>query len=802
MRKIYLTALMLFTCVLCNAQNFNLTLQDNITYPGLANIGGYVDGSGNEYALVGTVNGLSIVDVTTPTNAVEIFAVPGVQSDWREVKTWLNYAYVTTEGGNGLQIIDMTNLPASYQVKQYLGNGAINGQIDNIHALHIDNGYCYLYGSNLFNGAAVILDLNADPWNPNYLGHTPDNGSSSQSYIHDGYVRNDTLWAGYIYIGEVRVYNCANKANPVLLTSWTTPGTFTHNTWLSQDSHTLFTTDEVNDSYLTSYDVTNLANVTEFGRFQTTPGSGSIVHNTHIVQASGGEFAVTSWYKDGVVITDVTRPENMVQTGRYDTYTQGSGGGFDGDWGVYPFLPSGTIVASDMSNGLFVLAPTYVRACYLEGIVTDSVTGLPLNNAIIQILTTALSKNSNITGEYKMGTITAGTYSVQCSKAGYITKTATGVVLSNGVLTIQDFELAPVSSIVLTGQVVESGTLNPIPFANVIVSNGTFQNNLVANASGNFAISNFVPGIYDVVGGKWGWRTNCLNTNLTGAVPIQIVCDKGYYDDFIFDFNWTTASGTSANDWERGEPIGTTSMGTQANPEFDVPNDCGVECYVTDNGGGTATQNDVDEGYVDLLSPVFDATLYTNPQINYYRWFADLIIMGNGNPADTMKVFLTNGITTVTLETILVSSPNNSSWVARSYVIANYLTPTANMQLWVRTADFGPVYSIVEAGLDKFEVVEGPLAVNEIARGDLMIKAFPNPFSNSVKIEINTALISDKATLVVTDVTGRILINEPVNKTTQSIELGDQLAEGIYFVRLLTDDNGSKSDVLKITKTN
>ena len=65
----------------------------------------------------------------------------------------------------------------------------------------------------------------------------------------------------------------------------------------------------------------------------------------------------------------------------YDTYTQGSGNGFNGCWGVYPFLPSGTIVASDIDNGLFVLQPTYVRGCYLEGTITDLNSGIPIPGA-------------------------------------------------------------------------------------------------------------------------------------------------------------------------------------------------------------------------------------------------------------------------------------------------------------------------------------------------------------------------------------------------------------------------------------
>src|SRR6185295_17337036 len=118
MKKLYSIIILMLICATSYAQN--LTLQGTLPYPfDLANIGGYVDSQGNEYALVGTEDGLSIVDVTTPTNPVEMFAVPGVTSIWREVKTWQHYAYVTTEGGDGLQIINLDYLPDSIQVKQY-----------------------------------------------------------------------------------------------------------------------------------------------------------------------------------------------------------------------------------------------------------------------------------------------------------------------------------------------------------------------------------------------------------------------------------------------------------------------------------------------------------------------------------------------------------------------------------------------------------------------------------------------------------------------------------------------------------
>ena len=125
----------------------------------MANIGGYVDSLGNEYALVGTSLGLDIVDVTVPASPVIKFTITGPTSEWREVKTYRKYAYVTTEdGASGLTIIDMSHLPDTVYTKQYLGDGAINNQLSTIHALHCDTakGFLYLYGSNIGFGNSLL----------------------------------------------------------------------------------------------------------------------------------------------------------------------------------------------------------------------------------------------------------------------------------------------------------------------------------------------------------------------------------------------------------------------------------------------------------------------------------------------------------------------------------------------------------------------------------------------------------------------------------------------------------------------
>ncbi len=535
---------------LCNSaySQLNVQLRGQLTYGvsnELANIGGYVDSTGKEYALVGCQTGLSIVDVTNPTAPVQKILIPGTNSFWREVKVWGKYAYVTTEGGTlGLQIINLGKLPGtitSTDYKYWKGSGAILNQITRLHSLHIDNGFAYLNGVNgggLNGGACLIVSL-TDPWNPVYMGNTALAFSGNQRYVHDCFVRNDTLWGAHIYGGFFSIINVANKSNPSLIGTGTvpTPGAFTHNVWLNTSgARTLFTTDEVSGSYMTAYDVTNPGNIAELDRVQLTPGSGSIVHNTHIKN----NYAIVSWYKDGIAIVDVSRPDNMIVTGSYDTYSQGSGNGFNGCWGVYPFLPSGNIVASDINNGLFVLTPTYVRGCYLEGTITDTCSGIVIPNATVTINSVNISKPGKLTGIYKTGTAVPGTYSVTFSKTGYISKTVNNVALTNGVLTSLNVKLKPVNSVAISSALITHITCNGSLNGSVNVtaaggsapyqwmwSNGTTTEDLSAVGAGLYSVT-----VTDAGGCKSNSQYNviepsAIQLSFTGTSPSCIENSDG-----------------------------------------------------------------------------------------------------------------------------------------------------------------------------------------------------------------------------------------------------------------------------------
>src|SRR6185436_6305848 len=99
------------------AQVNNLTLLGQLSYApqSCAGVWHYVDSAGNEYAIVGASDRLSIVNVTNPATPVEVASVPalpGEESLWREVKTHGQYAYAVSEGGGGVIIVNLSAFPA------------------------------------------------------------------------------------------------------------------------------------------------------------------------------------------------------------------------------------------------------------------------------------------------------------------------------------------------------------------------------------------------------------------------------------------------------------------------------------------------------------------------------------------------------------------------------------------------------------------------------------------------------------------------------------------------------------------
>jgi choice-of-anchor B domain-containing protein len=762
---------LIFTCfsITLSQSQVNMTQLSNIDYQSLHNtelndIWGFVDGVGNEYAIVGAKKGTSIVDVTIPTSPVEVFWKLGMNSTWRDIKTWGNYAYVTTEAQQGLMVIDMSSMPTSFNLPTAFYNGPSNGFWASAHNLYIDeNGYAYIFGANRGNGGVIILDVHTNPMVPVEVG-TFDNW-----YAHDGYVKNDTLYGAHVLDGFISVVDVTNKANPVLLGTKITPNSFAHNVWGSSDGNFVFTTDEKPGAFIAAYDVSNPANIVEVDRIQSSPGSAVIPHNGHVL----GDFLITSYYRDGITVHDVSRPNNLVQVGNFDTSPL-SGNGFNGCWGAYPYLPSGNILGSDIENGLFVLGVNYQKGCYLEGVITDSVTGLVLPGVLVEIVTEIQTDLSKFDGTYAVSTVSPGTKTVKYSKTGYAPKTLSFNLLT-GQLISQNIQMVPLPPYNFTLKVIDQATNAPINNVDIRIINPYIEHNGVTNGLGEEDFVMYYQLNYEIIVGKWGYKTKCQNAlidNTTGTITVAI--EKGIYDDFSFDFGWTTTSTATSGDWERAIPIG---YATTANPSVDASFDCGSYAWVTGNMDTYDPDlDDVDDGTVTLKSPSFDLTGFADPYINYSRFFFNLY--GPLAPDDKYKVIIGNGTSSVIMEEVSYDSSMNDLWVFKSFRVSDFVTPSANMILTISTSDLPGSGNITEAGFDYFSVSNSSLlAVGEVKELNSIFNLFPNPVYDILTVETSNS--SDP--IQVFDILGKEVI-KIIPTTEQQIINIQKLDAGVYMV--------------------
>ncbi len=776
MKLMLLHLVLLFSFSTAFSQNLNITTVGTLPYSqDLNDIWGYVDETGIEYALVGTRTGTSIVSLANPSTPTEILFIPGDNSVWRDLKTWGDIAYVTADQGNdGLLIIDLGPLPAGtpsyYFWRPELSFNSDTDTLEQAHNLYIDeNGICYIAGSNISAGENFLLDVATTPGTPIFLGAT------EPYYAHDAYARGDTLWTSDINDGVFSAYDVSNPANPVLLARQTTPRDFCHNAWISDDGQTLFTTDEKSNAWIGSFDVSDLSNIQELDRWRTATEN-TIPHNTHVLN----DFLVTSYYTEGVIVLDGSRPDNLIEVARYDTYFGSPSTGFYGAWGAYPYLPSGLLLISDINTGLHVLQPNYQRAAWLEGLVTDSLSGTPLFGVDVEIINTGINESTDLSGVYKTGMGMNGSYQVLFKKANYIPKTIQ-VNLVNGQVTTVNVALNTAVPFQLTGRVVESS--NPsvgIPNAQVVLNSSLYTYTATANANGDFSLQ-VLNEEYDVIAGDWGYVTslvtvNALNSSTVGTVTVQL--DKGYRDEFVLDLGWIETGDATTGNWERVIPENVYSWNGPVIPETgDIGGDIGAYCLITgNNGNGQNGVDDVDNGSTIAISPIMDLTGYSYPQLSFYYYLHKPFPF---NSEDSLAFYISNGP-----DTSLVWSTLDAEydWSSLQVVnIADYITLSNNMRIWIKVNDSSPG-NIVESGIDFVSVADSgttlPFTILPTDRN--FLTAYPIPTQKTVRLDYQ---MNADEYLIISSLSGQIVeyISVPRGKGFVDIELPHA---GMYVARL------------------
>ncbi len=314
-----------------------ISLVGNVnSYPaaGYNDIWGYTAPDNREYALLGVRNGTSIVEVTNPSALVERDFIPGPLSSWKDLKTYLHYAYVVTESSGGMQIIDLSTLPDSASlVNTFTG-------FSTSHNIFIDENSGILYAEGNFSEPVRVLSLD-NPVSPVPI-------SVFGIECHDIFVRDTLAFVSEGTQGSFGIYSIRNPYQPAFLTRIQVPaGGYAHNAWSNDNNTLLLTTEETPGKTVKIWDISDLNNITLIGQYL---GASSLAHNVLV----DGHFAFISHYETGLVILDITDPANPIEVGSYDSYPQGNSPGYNGAWGVYPFTNNGMVFLSDIQTGLYV----------------------------------------------------------------------------------------------------------------------------------------------------------------------------------------------------------------------------------------------------------------------------------------------------------------------------------------------------------------------------------------------------------------------------------------------------------------
>ncbi len=328
---------------------------------------GWTAPDGREYAIIGTLDSTYFFDVTNPDSVVLVDVEAGRDSNCihRDYKTYGHYCYaVADEGNSSLQIFDLSYLPDSVHKVYDDDTFCIRA-----HNLFIDtfNGVLYL-ASNTYPGpngqyrfSGVSLLSLADPANPTLIGHYEPSVFQG-GRAHDVFVYDDTAFLSLEGLG-LGVYTFAAGAAPAQVSFISQyPGKgYNHSSWASPRRRLVVFADETHGAPLKIYDYSNPAAPILKSIFGEAYTNGSIPHNPFIVDDT---LVWISYYHEGVVVFDISDPTAPRKVFHYDTYPNNDSlpdgmkyMGYEGCWGVYPFFPSGKVIALDITHGLFVFAP-------------------------------------------------------------------------------------------------------------------------------------------------------------------------------------------------------------------------------------------------------------------------------------------------------------------------------------------------------------------------------------------------------------------------------------------------------------
>ncbi|OUU25155.1 MAG: hypothetical protein CBC13_02430 [Planctomycetia bacterium TMED53] len=620
--------------------------------PGIANgndCWGYTSPTGREYALMAHSSGTTVIEISNPGNPQILTTIDGPNALHRDVKTYDSFAYIVSEGGSGIQVVDLSNID----------NGVVtlSGTVNDVgssatHNVAIDEASGFLYRCGGGGNGLRIYSL-ANPALPTFVG------SWNERYVHDVQVKTiphpvtqELRQIAFSCSGSnparLDIVDVTDKINPVVLSSTPYPGgVYSHQGWLSTDNQYFYLGDELDETGSQEtetfvFDVSDWSAPSVITVF--TSGNPSINHNMYTL----GNRIYQANYRSGMRILDDSDPMNITEVAYFDTVPEDDNASMNGLWSVYPYFPSGIVIGSDFQKGLFVWSVQQAPFGFAYPL------GVPdLISPVGGLLTVEIVVDPAFTLDSASPTlwVSSGTgftaIPLQVNPSGFYE--AEFPVLECG-SEIQWY----VSAQTLTGE----SQLDP-------------------------------------PGAPSGFYTGLVGEGQTLLVEDTMETNSGWTIGLPSD---TATTGV----WELGDPNGTT-----AQPEDDqTPG--GTSCWFTGQTppGGGVGDNDIDGGATTLLSPVYDLSTGVDPILRYYQWFSNDAGASPGTDVFRVEISSDGGTSWVLLEETGPSGPGTGGgWTLREFVLSSVIPLTSSVQLKFIANDQGAP-SVVEAAIDDLQIAD------------------------------------------------------------------------------------------------
>ncbi len=623
---------------------------------------GYTSSSGREYAIMGLWSGTAFVEVTEPGDAQFIGYIDGNNSLWRDIKVYQHYAYAVSEGGGGIQVIDMSNIDDVSNrvslVNTVVTDGNIPTSATHNVAINEESGFLYRCGGG--NNGLRIYSL-ANPAAPQFVGQWSDR------YVHDCQVVNYTSGpfagreiafcctgfnGGGVQTG-LDILDVTDKQNIVNLypqrVFWANPG-YSHQVWLSSDRNYAYINDELDES---NYSLNTLTIVVDVRFLQDAAFSAPSVASTFQAPSTAighnlytrDNLIFEANYRSGLRMFCAENPTSPMEIAYFDTYPNNDGAGFNGAWSTYPYFSSGTVIVSDMQRGLFVLnvAPA------LSSLNVSYPTGRP----------TYVSSSGGTPVTARIGPPPCGTSSGEPVDVTLHYDAGAGIVD------------VPMNSL---GANLYEAPIGPSTCWQEV----SYYISALDGSGATITDPPYAP-----------LNQHHVNSGYDDATIL--------YNDMESGAGWTTSIvNATAGAWERGVPV--NDAGWPYAPGAD--GDGSGRCWLTQN---TTGESDVDGGSVRLISPPIDMTApFSRLSYQYYvrlstsfsvdGLFVDVSSNGAAGPWLRIRSHVEDG-----------GQAWRSTTIFGEEIVLAGFTLTDNMRLRFTATDIG-TDSIVEAGVDALRV--------------------------------------------------------------------------------------------------